>query len=158
MYTIEGAAMALGITPGAVRKAIGQGRLTPQRFGARTLLLEPAEVERYRATPKHAGGRPGRGTGGDHVTIAVELSQHAAERTRITVGRLLWEAMGSPKRIKVLARPLRLAPAAEGEGYAVTTGMGAPRFLVTGLDVSPGTYSGELAGKAIVLRPKVWIV
>lgn len=158
MLTIAEAAAALGITPGAVRKAIAQGRLVPQRYGARTLLIAPAELERYRATPRQSGGRPKTGTGGNHVTIAAELSQHGAERTRITIGRELWSRLGSPKRVKLLARPLRLAAAAEGEGYAVTVGNGAPRFLATGLDVSPGIYSGEVAGTALILRPKVWIV
>lgn len=66
MLTTEQAATALGITPGAVRKAVQQGRLAPVgRMGKRLLVFDPVEVERYRDAEKNAGGRPK----GDQVKV-----------------------------------------------------------------------------------------
>lgn len=58
LLTIAQAAEALGMTPGAVRKAIEQGRITPVRLSARVVLIDEREVARYRAEPRRPGGRP----------------------------------------------------------------------------------------------------
>lgn len=61
LLTVEDAAKALGMTPGGIRKAIQQKRLTPRRFSPRVMLIPRSELERYRQ--EHSGrgypaGRP----------------------------------------------------------------------------------------------------
>ncbi len=55
--TVDEAATALGMHPGAVRKVILAGRLAARRIGQRLLLIPRAEVERYR-TERLPPGRP----------------------------------------------------------------------------------------------------
>lgn len=58
-YSITEAANALGMRPASVRRAILQGRLRAQRIGY-YYAIDAAEIDRYRATPRHPGGRPRR--------------------------------------------------------------------------------------------------
>jgi len=58
MLTVEEAAQLIGIQPGSVRTAIADGRLPAIRFGKRVLMINRADAERYRDTPKDRGGRP----------------------------------------------------------------------------------------------------
>lgn len=55
--TVAEAAGELGMHPGAVRKAIGAGRLAVRRHSPRVVLLARAEVERYKRE-RPAPGRP----------------------------------------------------------------------------------------------------
>jgi excisionase family DNA binding protein len=55
LLTIEEAAKELGMTAGAVRKAIHNDRITPRRFSPRVVLIPRAEVERYKRERKPAG-------------------------------------------------------------------------------------------------------
>lgn len=57
LLTVEATAKELGMTAGAVRKAIQQGRLSPLRFSVRVMLIPRAEVERYKQE-RRPRGRP----------------------------------------------------------------------------------------------------
>ena len=49
LYTVDEAAIALGISPSAIRTAIARGRLaTAGKIGKRLNRIAPDEVERYR--------------------------------------------------------------------------------------------------------------
>ena len=52
------AAQELGMHPASVRRAITEGRLRAEKLGPRTMVIRRRELERYKATPRHAGGRP----------------------------------------------------------------------------------------------------
>lgn len=54
-YTTAEAAQALGITHGAVQRAIIRGTLHPTRIHARLSVVTRAELDRYRA--EHLGQR-----------------------------------------------------------------------------------------------------
>ena len=58
LLTIAQAADSLGMSAGAVRRAILRGALAATKLGPRTVFLKRRDIERYRVTPKHAGGRP----------------------------------------------------------------------------------------------------
>ena len=55
LLTIAEAATRLGLRPGTLRTQIGRGRLRAERRSARVVLIDAAEVERYRA--EHLGTR-----------------------------------------------------------------------------------------------------
>lgn len=59
LLTVEQAGQELEMHPAAVRKAIGSGRITATRYGARLLLIARSEVERYKRERRPAG-RPRR--------------------------------------------------------------------------------------------------
>ncbi|MDE2621159.1 MAG: helix-turn-helix domain-containing protein, partial [Sphingomonadales bacterium] len=150
MLTVKQAAALLGYSEAAVRKLVQTGKLAAVRVGggqrAAVLLIAPAEVARYRDTPRAPGGRP-RG-GAATVRVGVEVGAGGANRTRLAIGRAAWAAIGSPARIMVLPGP-RLAPAGNGAGYALATGAGAPRCLVGGAMadlLAPGLYDLDAHG------------
>jgi excisionase family DNA binding protein len=59
LLTLPQAARSLGCEASTLRHALRQGRLVARRYGW-VWLVERAEVERYRQTPRHHGGRPTR--------------------------------------------------------------------------------------------------
>lgn len=160
-YTTAEAAAALGITVGAVRKAIEQGRLAAIRRGGRgqpgqraaIILIDAAEVERYRAAPRAPGGRPKAGTGGRHVRVGAETDQRGSTRLRVTIGRELWRQLGCPARVIVGDDPPTIRVARPGQGYALAVGSGAPRCLVSGLALPLGIYAAERDGDVLRLIP-----
>ena len=54
------AARELEMHPPSVRRAIVEGRLRAETLGLRTMVIRRRELERYKATPRHPGGRPRR--------------------------------------------------------------------------------------------------
>ena len=58
--TVAEAAQELGIRPSGVRMAITYGTLRPVRIDRRTIMIERAEVERYRREHLGKRGRPKR--------------------------------------------------------------------------------------------------
>lgn len=55
--TTEQVAGILGITPVRVRQLVRKGKLNAVRLSD-TYFFTPAEIERFKATPKEKGGRP----------------------------------------------------------------------------------------------------
>ena len=58
LLTVAQAAAILGMRARSVRTAIAAGRLRATRLGPRAIVLRRQDVEAYRATPRHPGGRP----------------------------------------------------------------------------------------------------
>lgn len=56
--TVEQAAALIGCTPDHVRHLHQDGKLHGERIGRRLLIFRRADVESFKATPRHAGGRP----------------------------------------------------------------------------------------------------
>lgn len=56
-YTTEQAAAYLGLKDRTLRLYVAQGRLTPFRTVGRSFLFSQAELDRFKAIPRH-GGRP----------------------------------------------------------------------------------------------------
>lgn len=156
MHTVEEAAIALGITVGAVHKAIQQGRLRAERMGggdqrAGLLLIPQAALDAY---PRRGVGRPPGSGAGTTVRISRETGSRLADRTRVTIGRAAWALLGAPPRIKLHTQPLALASAGEGEGYKITIGRGAPRFLTSQEGLTAGVYAVERSGTVLLLHPQ----
>jgi excisionase family DNA binding protein len=63
LLTIPQAAALLGMHRAAAFRAVQAGRLPAVRVGG-VWVLRRADVEAYRAAPKHAGGRPKQERGG----------------------------------------------------------------------------------------------
>ncbi len=59
LLTVTQAAAALDMHRAAIHRAIYDERLPARRIGS-MWLIRRADVERYRATPRHPGGRPKR--------------------------------------------------------------------------------------------------
>ena len=58
LLTVAQAAAELGMQVPSVYRAIEQGRLKAERFGPKATMIRRAEIQRYKATERHAGGRP----------------------------------------------------------------------------------------------------
>ena len=58
--TVIEAAQELGLSPGAVRAAIGRGLITPLPLDGRTNLVPREQVERYKAQHRGRRGRPAK--------------------------------------------------------------------------------------------------
>lgn len=58
--TVEQAALALGVEPQTVRKAVYAGALPAEREGRR-IRIRPADLRAYRERPRQPGGRPRKG-------------------------------------------------------------------------------------------------
>ncbi len=158
-YTTSEAATVLGITVGAVRKAIQQGRLSVTRLGggeqrAGLVLISAAEVARYRDEHPLRIGRPKAGTDGHHIRVVEELAQSGSTRMRIFIGKGLWRALGQPDHIAITADPLMITPATGDDGYALVVGDGVPRCFITKLSLQLGTYEAEISDGKLVAR---WI-
>ena len=57
LLTVEEAAALLDMRPSSIYNAVADARIKAIRKGKRGILITRAEVERYRAAPKGAGGR-----------------------------------------------------------------------------------------------------
>lgn len=73
------------------------------------------------STDKHPGGRPATGTGGHAIT----LRESNKTSNRIVIGKELWRAIGSPRRVTISRRggAIHIAPTTSterGVSYAVS--------------------------------------
>jgi excisionase family DNA binding protein len=66
MLTVAEAAAELRISPTTIRRAVGNGTITPQPLNGRTYLIPRSEVERYRRDS--LGNRGGRKRPDDALT------------------------------------------------------------------------------------------
>lgn len=121
-----------------------------QRDGARP------STERLRPRARRAG--PGM-TPGDFVRIERKIDKRGSERLTIYVGRALWYAAGSPRRLDVqlLHGALWLIPADGDAGYAVGVRDGLmPRIRCDGArdlveHLADGRYAAEASSSGIVI-------
>jgi excisionase family DNA binding protein len=58
--TVTEAAEELGLTPGAIRRAIMRGLIEPVRLGKRANLISRTQIAEYRAEHRGRTGRPAK--------------------------------------------------------------------------------------------------
>jgi excisionase family DNA binding protein len=58
LLTVAQAAKELGMDVSSVHRAIRDRRLPATKLGPNATMIKREDVEAYKATPKHGGGRP----------------------------------------------------------------------------------------------------
>ncbi len=67
VLSVVQAARELDMHPASVRRAIVEGRLRAEKLGPRTMVIRQRELDRYKAMPRHPGGRPRRTAPGESM-------------------------------------------------------------------------------------------
>jgi excisionase family DNA binding protein len=77
MLTVAEAAAELGVSPITIRRAVGNGTITPARLNGRTYLIPRAQVERYR---RDSLGQPGNRKRADEDLTERQRKQRAYQQ------------------------------------------------------------------------------
>jgi excisionase family DNA binding protein len=77
MLTVAEAAAELGVSPITIRRAVGNGRITPHTLNGRTYLIPRSQVERYR---RDSLGQPGNRKRADDELTEQERKRRAYQR------------------------------------------------------------------------------
>lgn len=119
-----------------------------------------AEFRAAGGVPAPRTGRPATGTGGRG---AVVLAQHGHGSVKLILGKEIWRALGSPRRVALSATRRGVCVRATADDGPGTWSLGgarntAPacnigRAVATGLGLLPGRYRATADGAAIRLTP-----
>lgn len=146
-------------TPSALAGLALELRQLADELDARAAALRRQQArpaaERVTTRKPHAG--PGRAPS-TFVRIMIEpWGRDGRPRLRLYVGRALWYAIGSPRRMDLqrIGGRIELRAASGGVGLAFQAGKGMPRAFVDGwadiLRLEPGRYAAAVVGGAIVV-------